>query len=268
MAATKNYRYRLSWIEVGALSAVIVLVTVKTMRVVDADHLYYSEPALPELAQFRGYGTTQGSQFYEEWFIRDFFQGKRDGVFLDVGANHYKRDSNTFFLETQLGWSGIAVEPQTRFAADYTRHRPRTRFIPMFASDVADGRVKFFVPSDSRVASSDRVFTAQYGNGVEGKETEVPTTTLTAVLDQAGIAKIDFLSMDIELAEPKALAGFDVVRFRPSLVCIEGHLEVRQQIIDYFTNHGYTIVGKYLRADPHNLYFTPLTAAGAISNSR
>ena len=76
------------------------------------------------------------SQFYEEWFIRDFFQDKRGGVFLDVGANHYKRDSMTYFLETQLGWSGIAVEPQTRFAADYAKHRPRTRFIPMFASDV------------------------------------------------------------------------------------------------------------------------------------
>ena len=74
--------------------------------------------------------------------------------------------------------------------------------------------------------------------------------------------------MDIELAEPKALAGFDVVRFGPSLVCIEGHAEVRQQIIDYFTNHGYAIVAKYLRADPHNLYFAPLTAPGATSSNR
>ena len=162
MAATKSYRYRLSWIEVAALCVVVVLVTVKTMRVVDADHLYYSEPALPELERFRGYGAPHASQFYEEWFIRDFFQDKRGGVFLDVGANHYKRDSSTYFLETQLGWSGIAVEPQTRFAPDYAKHRPRTRFIPMFASDVSDARVKFFVPSDDRVASSDRVFTAQY----------------------------------------------------------------------------------------------------------
>ena len=100
LAATKNYRYRLSWIEVAALCVVVVLVTVKTMRVVDADHLYYSEPALPELDRFRGYGATHASQFHEEWFIRDFFQDKRGGVFLDVGANHYKRDSSTYFLET------------------------------------------------------------------------------------------------------------------------------------------------------------------------
>jgi len=34
--------------------------------------------------------------------------------------------------------------------------------------------------------------------------------------------------------------------------------QVRQQILDYFTRHRYVVVGKYLRADDHNLYFTPL----------
>jgi hypothetical protein len=28
---------------------------------------------------------------------------------------------------------------------------------------------------------------------------------------------------------------------------------------DYFAAHGYTIVGRYLRADRHNLYFTSLS---------
>jgi hypothetical protein len=41
-------------------------------------------------------------------------------------------------------------------------------------------------------------------------------------------------------------------------VCIEAHSEVRQQILDYFARNGYVIVGKYLPADEHNLYFMPL----------
>jgi hypothetical protein len=77
------------------------------------------------------------------------------------------------------------------------------------------------------------------------------------VLDQAGVKSIEFLSMDIELAEPKALAGFDIDRFRPALVCIEAHADVRQQILDYFAKHRYTVIGKYLRVDPNNLYFQP-----------
>ena len=63
--------------------------------------------------------------------------------------------------------------------------------------------------------------------------------------------------MDIELHEPQALKGFDIERFRPALVCIEGLLPVRQQILDYFAGHGYVLLGRYLRADLQNLYFAP-----------
>jgi hypothetical protein len=86
----------------------------------------------------------------------------------------------------------------------------------------------------------------------------VPTITLNDLLPKHGIEKFDFLSMDIELSEPKALAGFDLRRFSPQLVCIEAHDEVRQFILDYFARNGYVIVGRYLPADEHNLYFTPL----------
>ncbi len=34
---------------------------------------------------------------------------------MDVGANHYERFSNTYFLEVGLGWEGIAVEPMIEF---------------------------------------------------------------------------------------------------------------------------------------------------------
>lgn len=255
MSSSKKNRARLSLVEIIALCIVVSAITVNVVRVVEDKHLFFSGPALPELEPLRKYGPQRSSQFYEEWIIRDYFQDRRNGFFLDVGANHYKRDSTTYFLETGLGWTGIAVEPQTQFAADYAKYRPQTRFVALFASDVADTKVKFFIPKENRVASSNQEFAAQHGSGAAG--TEVPTTTLNAVLDQAGVKRLDFLSMDIELAEPKALAGFDIERFQPALVCIEAHYEVRQQILDYFAAHNYIVVGKYLRADPHNIYFVP-----------
>jgi hypothetical protein len=83
------------------------------------------------------------------------------------------------------------------------------------------------------------------------------------LLDAERVTSIDFLNMDIEQSEPKALAGFDIQRFRPALVCVEAHPEVRQQILDYFAAHGYTVVGKYLRVDTQNLYFTPRAPVAA-----
>ena len=67
------------------------------------------------------YGPNHFSEREEEWIIRDFFQDRRGGTFLDVGANHYQDASKTFYLESQLGWSGLAVEPQTQFAVGYAR---------------------------------------------------------------------------------------------------------------------------------------------------
>ena len=82
------------------------------------------------------------------------------------------------------------------------------------------------------------------------------TITLNDLLQRERTEGIDLLVMDIELAEPRALAGFDIDRYKPRLVCIESQPQVRQKILDYFDDHGYVVVGKYLRMDTQNLYFT------------
>jgi hypothetical protein len=105
------------------------------------------------------------------------------------------------------------------------------------------------------VTSSRRDFTERFGKGAQ--EITAPTITLTDLLDHEGLTHVDFVSIDVELHEPEVLAGFDLRRFLPSLVCIEAHPEVRQQILDYFAHRDYVVVGKYLRADEQNLYFQP-----------
>ena len=78
--------------------------------------------------------------------------------------------------------------------------------------------------------------------------------------EQNGVAKIDFLSMDIEGAEPLALAGFDIERFRPELACIEAKPANREPILKYFADHGYKWIERYFQYDEHNYYFTPKVA--------
>jgi FkbM family methyltransferase len=211
-----------------------------------------------EIETFRSrYGPFHYSEREEEWLIRDYFQGRREGVFVDVGANHYRDASKTYYLEAKLGWSGLAIEPQREYAADYAKHRPRTKFLPLFVSDVSNATARLYILREQPMgASSDRQFVAQFGAPDEVRE--VPTATLNEILDAHGVREIDFLSMDIELHEPRALAGFDLQRFKPELVCVEGLLPVRQEILDYFARRRYVIVGKYIWVDRENLYFAPL----------
>jgi hypothetical protein len=71
---------------------------------------------------------------------------------------------------------------------------------------------------------------------------------------------IDFLSMDIEGAEPRALAGFGIQKYKPRLVCIESSPDVRDAIMQYFTTHGYERIDEYLPYDSVNWYFRPVNA--------
>ena len=214
-------------------------------------------PAQEERAPLAArFGPGRHSQWEEEWIVRDFFDDRRDGFFVDVGANHHERWSNTYYLEKELGWSGIAVEPQKEFAEGYRQHRPRTVFVPFFVSDASNQQAKLYVQRDNLwVTSAHRDFNERWGSDIT--ELEAPTITLDDLLAAQKVKRFDFLSLDVELWEPKVLAGFSIEKFRPALVCVEGHQEVRQQLLDYFARHGYVLVGRYLRADEHNLWFKP-----------
>ena len=63
--------------------------------------------------------------------------------------------------------------------------------------------------------------------------------------------------MDIEGAEMPALAGFDIDRFRPELVCIEIYHAGADKIVKYFADHGYEQIQRYVKYDGANYYFTP-----------
>ena len=89
------------------------------------------------------------------------------------------------------------------------------------------------------------------------EEIQVPTITLDELLEENGVSRIDFLSMDIEGSAPAALAGFDVERYRPALVCIEAGREPEYQrgLMEYFASHGYERIDEYLSHDAVNWYF-------------
>jgi len=201
------------------------------------------------------YGPAHNSEGPEEWIVRDFFKDARGGMFVDVGANHHQHLSNTYYLETTLGWTGVAIEPQKKFAEGWATFRPKTTFFPLFVSDVSNREATIYLSENDLVTSSSREFTEAFGPVTPST---APTTTLDDILDRLRITRVDFLSMDIELAEPQALAGFSIDRFRPRLAAVEAHPPVRQQILDYFTRHQYSLVGKYWRLDGENFWFAPV----------
>lgn len=165
--------------------------------------------------------------------------------------------STTYYLEEKLGWSGIAIDALPGLAKEYAENRPRTQFFHYIVTDHSGTVETLFAAGSLSSVVEDHIElfpdNAEFASG----PVEVKTITLNELLDQHGVEKIDFLSMDIEQAEPAALAGFDIERFRPELVCIEATESVREPIAAYFDAHGYERIDAYLSYDPANWYYRP-----------
>jgi FkbM family methyltransferase len=50
------------------------------------------------------------SQAGQDKWVCEFFNYKKNGYFLDIGAYNGTLDSNTYYLEKNLNWNGICIE--------------------------------------------------------------------------------------------------------------------------------------------------------------
>src|SRR5215467_11896212 len=124
-------------------------------------------------------GSPRYSQYDEETLVRDFFDDARGGFFVDVGAGDYKDLSTTYFLEEQRGWRGIAIDANPRFAADYARYRPGTRFFAFYVSDKTEASHPFFVSRHWGLSAGDEEYVLEFG---DYEPMEVPAITLDDLL--------------------------------------------------------------------------------------
>lgn len=202
------------------------------------------------------------SEGSEELIVRDFFNDRRSGIFVDIGCAHYRSASTTYYLEKDLGWSGIGVDALKDWEAGYIENRPGTKFYNFIVTDHSGANEFFYRSGDSLYLSSKyKTYIDWAAKNKKKPESTytiiyVPAITLTELLEKNGITKIDFLSIDIEGSEPAALAGFDIDNFTIGLVCIEINAN-SDKIMEYFTRHGYERIEKYLRYDKQNWYFKP-----------
>ncbi len=187
--------------------------------------------------------------------MRGFFQNRRNGVFVDVGANHYRNENNTYI--SKMSWAGQGSlwnrSPSSRQTTNATGPaRGSARLLPRTPQSAGAVLRRTELARD----------VGDEGIHLAGSRRRGGSADVNDLLSVEKIDRIDFLSMDIELAEPKALAGFDLRRFSPGLVCIEAHREVRQLLLTYFHDRGYVVIGKTWTADHLNMCTPPPRPTG------
>ncbi len=180
------------------------------------------------------------------------FESDVPHFYVDVGANHPKRYSNTYGFYRR-GWNGIAIEPDPDLANRFAVSRPRDRVVAVGIAE-SSGELTYHRFSDPAMNTFDSVLAAERerdGRWQLVERSTIPVRTLASVLSEHADNRegIGFMSVDVEGFDLAVLRSNDWQRFRPRILMAES-LEARLgdiarcPIHALMTSRGYEIVSK------------------------
>ena len=197
------------------------------------------------------------SQEGEDLILDRLFEDRKYGFFVDVGALHPQRFSNTYKFY-QKGWKGINIDAMPGSMKLFKEIRPLDINLEIPIADHA-GLLDYHIFNEPALNTLSKEI-AEAHSQVEGyfiKEViRLETNTLKAILDQylPSGQMIDFLTIDAEGLDFQILKSNDWTKYRPNVVLIENYLTLKKmtgsEIDSYLTRKGYEMYAKTV-----NTYF-------------
>ncbi len=168
---------------------------------------------------------------------------RRRGYFVEFGGGDGVSLSNTWLLETEMGWQGVVAEPNPDFADSLARHRRCFVSRKCVFSRTGD-KLPFLVARRgelSRLSGVDPGDPHEMQRQDGAREVEVETISLNDLLIETGAPeRIDYLSVDTEGSELHILEAFDFERWNVSAISVEHNgTKAREQLYELLTGHGY-----------------------------
>ena len=179
------------------------------------------------------------SQDGQDRFVLDFFVTGFQGFYVDIGAYDGIEFSNTYVLEKNYGWSGLAVECDPAIVGLLAKNRNcdiDTRAV--WRED--NNEVIFKTVEGGKLSGIVDTLTHKKALEREGYVSSIRTVSLKTLLDEHKCPKhINYMSLDVEGAELDVLESFDF-SYTFDVVSIE-HLRDKDKIIEIMLKHGYRI---------------------------
>ena len=192
----------------------------------------------------------------DRWVAEDIFKFKENGFFVDLAATSGIIDNNTYFLEKKLNWRGICIEPNEYFFKKLKQNRAAICIndcvddCEKTVEFINDGGLSGILDTDTDnnyEMRNEKIQKYKKRSLVEYKKTK----TLTSILDENNAPLIiDYLSLDIEGAEERALVSFDFEKYRFLSMTIE---RPSKKLHDILINNGYVFV-KHFKVDSFYLH--------------
>jgi len=183
-----------------------------------------------------------------------FIKAKKNnpGFYVDIGAHHPKRYSNTYFFYKK-GWQGINVDAMPGSMSIFNKLRPRDINIELPVSNKSE-LLTYYSFSEPAVNGFSESLSKERSDSGDYKlisKKQIKTTTLKNILDDRlpKGKEIDFLSIDVEGLDLAVLQSNDFSKYRPKVIIVEileNNFSIigESEVSEYLVKNAYTIYGK------------------------
>ena len=190
------------------------------------------------------------SQDGEDMVISSFLGNKGGGFYVDIGAFHPLKFSNTqYFYEKE--WRGINIDANPGSMELFRKHRPRDINIECGIGE-SESEMSFYIfeePAFNTFSEKLANSRTEWGNRILDNKL-IKVLPLKSILDlylPEG-QKIDFIDIDAEDIDFEVLKSNDWEKYRPDIISVEytGSINdlFKNDIYNYLTLLGYEFIAR------------------------
>lgn len=192
-----------------------------------------------------------GEDMILDYIMRMLGVRLQEVLYLDLGANHAKEISNTYYFYKN-GARGVLVEANPELIGELKFYRNADVILNRCIANKSGEVVNFYIMNGDGLSSPDResaeAAIAENSWLKIEKMVSVQTITVQEILDTYFDKAPTVLNLDIEGREMDILESFDFTRYRPLILIIETipyrrHLvvgEKNNEIVEFMRSKGYT----------------------------
>ena len=201
------------------------------------------------------YSRLSYAQEGEDMILAGLFEGKNDGFYIDVGAYHPYKFSNTYYFYLQ-GWQGINIDATPGSMKSFNQIRSRDINLEIAVSDSRDTLTYYCFKEPALNTFCKKLADFYIMKGWECiAEQFIPVYPLSEVLEHylPTTQSIDFLTIDVEGLDYNVLKSNNWFKYRPEIILIEdlncSSLQevLHSEITELMTAQKYELYGKAIR---------------------
>ena len=185
--------------------------------------MYYKLKMFFNLIKYRGFFLKdQYSKNKEDQYLKKIFKNKVNGFYIDIGAYHPYRFSNTFHLYKK-GWHGINVDINKESIDLFDVSRPRDKNLNVAIGKENKIKKFYYKKKKHPMNTLNKNFAKTYfkKDGKAILEKNIICKKFDYLIKIAGRKKIDLLDIDVEGGEYDIIKNINFKKIRFNVILIE-----------------------------------------------